>query len=150
MPTATLRLSECCVGLGRRLGVRERWLAAPALDPRLKRLGVWAVDPARMARPRGFDRDQALETAMRLFRQRGYEDTSITDLTTAMGIVSPSLYAAFGDKQRLFEEAVDRYASGPEAVIATATTEPTARGAIERILSDAARLYAQSTVRLAA
>ena len=87
---------------------------------------------------------------MRLFRQRGYEDTSITDLTTAMGIVSPSLYAAFGDKQRLFEEAVDRYASGPEAVIATATTEPTARGAIERILSDAARLYAQSTVRLAA
>ena len=57
---------------------------------------------------------------MRLFWERGYEDTSISDLTTAMGIASPSLYAAFGDKQRLFEEAVERYASGPGAVVATA------------------------------
>ena len=95
-----------------------------------------------MARPRGFDRDQALETAMRLFWERGYEDTSISDLTTAMGIASPSLYAAFGDKQRLFEEAVERYASGPGAVVGTALLEPTAREAIERMLTDAARLYA--------
>jgi TetR/AcrR family transcriptional regulator, copper-responsive repressor len=95
-----------------------------------------------MARPRGFDRDQALETAMRLFWERGYEETSISDLTKAMGIASPSLYAAFGDKQRLFEEAVERYASGPGAIVATALLEPTAREAIERAFTDAARLYA--------
>ncbi|HEX3795620.1 MAG TPA: TetR/AcrR family transcriptional regulator [Acidimicrobiales bacterium] len=95
-----------------------------------------------MARPRGFDRDQALETAMRLFWEHGYEDTSISDLTTAMGIASPSLYAAFGDKQHLFEEAVERYANGPGAVVATAMAEPTARQAIVRSLVDAARLYA--------
>jgi AcrR family transcriptional regulator len=95
-----------------------------------------------MARPRGFDRDQALETAMQLFWERGYEDTSITDLTTAIGIASPSLYAAFGDKQHLFEEAVERYANGPGAVVATAMGEPTAGGAMERSLVDAARLYA--------
>jgi AcrR family transcriptional regulator len=79
---------------------------------------------------------------MRLFWERGYEETSISDLTTAMGIASPSLYAAFGDKQRLFEEAVERYANGPGAVVATALTEPTAREAIERALTDAARLHA--------
>ena len=78
---------------------------------------------------------------MRLFWERGYEETSISDLTAAMGIASPSLYAAFGDKQRLFEEAVERYASGPGAVVATALLEPTAREAIERTLIDAARLY---------
>ena len=79
---------------------------------------------------------------MRLFWERGYEDTSISDLTTAMGIASPSLYAAFGDKQRLFDEAVERYATGPGAVVATALAEPTAREAMERSLCDAARLYA--------
>src|ERR1700677_1900881 len=95
-----------------------------------------------MARPRGFDRDQALATAMRLFWERGYEDTSISDLTRAMGIGPPSLYAAFGDKECLFNEAVECYASGPGALVAPAMTEPTARMAIERVLRDAARLYA--------
>jgi AcrR family transcriptional regulator len=79
---------------------------------------------------------------MRLFWERGYEDTSISDLTTAMGIASPSLYAAFGDKRRLFDEAVERYATGPGAVVATALAAPTAREAMERSLCEAARLYA--------
>jgi len=66
--------------------------------------------PAKQrGRPRGFDRDEALESAIRLFWTRGYEATSISDLTQAMDITPPSLYAAFGDKKRLFLEAVERY-----------------------------------------
>lgn len=60
-------------------------------------------------RPRAFDRDAALDKAMRLFWERGYEGTSLADLTAAMGINSPSLYAAFGGKESLFREAVERY-----------------------------------------
>ncbi|WP_210718279.1 TetR/AcrR family transcriptional regulator [Amycolatopsis acididurans] len=60
-------------------------------------------------RPRAFDRDEALDKAMRVFWHRGYEGTSLSDLTTAMGIASPSLYAAFGGKEALFREAVERY-----------------------------------------
>lgn len=60
-------------------------------------------------RPRGFDRDAALQAAMGVFWQRGYEATSMTDLTKAMGINAPSLYAAFDCKEALFEEALDLY-----------------------------------------
>jgi len=60
-------------------------------------------------RPRSFDREAALERAMLLFWEHGYEATSLSELTSVMGISPPSLYAAFGDKQTLFLEAVDRY-----------------------------------------
>jgi AcrR family transcriptional regulator len=60
-------------------------------------------------RPRSFDREAALDRAMLLFWEHGYEATSMSELTSAMGISPPSLYAAFGDKQALFLEAVDRY-----------------------------------------
>jgi AcrR family transcriptional regulator len=60
-------------------------------------------------RPRSFDRDTALEQAMEVFWAKGYESTSISDLTRAMGINPPSLYAAFGDKEQLFLQAVERY-----------------------------------------
>lgn len=60
-------------------------------------------------RPRSFDRDQALARAMELFWAKGYADTSLADLTRAMGINSPSLYAAFGGKEALFREAVRLY-----------------------------------------
>lgn len=76
------------------------------------------------------------------FWANGYEQTSISDLTRAMGIAPPSLYAAFGDKRSLFDEAVARYTSGPGAIVAHWLGEPTARGAVERMLRDAARIYA--------
>lgn len=62
-------------------------------------------------RPRGFDREEALDAAMRLFWERGYEGTSIRDLTKVMGLTSPSLYQTFGGKAPLFAEAVERYAA---------------------------------------
>jgi AcrR family transcriptional regulator len=60
----------------------------------------------------GFDRDAALHQAMLLFWRHGYEATSVSDLTKAMGITPPSLYTAFGDKKQLFLEALQLYTSG--------------------------------------
>jgi len=90
--------------------------------------------PAR-GRPRAFDREVALERAMRLFWLRGYEATSLSELTKAMRITPPSLYAAFGDKQHLFLEAAERYRVwAEERTAAILDGEPTARAAIERLL----------------
>ena len=100
-----------------------------------------ADKPAKTrGRPRSFDRDVALERAMDLFWRQGYEATSLADLTAAMGINPPSLYAAFGDKEHLFLAAVERYENlgrGPGAGCIL-EDEPTARGAIERILKETA------------
>ncbi len=60
-------------------------------------------------RPRGFDREAALDTAMRLFWRHGYEGVSFQQLTAVLGIAAPSLYAAFGNKEALYREALDRY-----------------------------------------
>ncbi len=87
-------------------------------------------------RPRAFDRNDALDRAMHLFWRRGYEATSVSDLTEAMGITPPSLYAAFGDKKRLFLEAVDRYQTGPGSFAQAALAEPTAERAMRRLLID--------------
>ncbi|WP_164125535.1 TetR family transcriptional regulator, partial [Stenotrophomonas maltophilia] len=64
---------------------------------------------ASRGRPRNFDRDQALERAMRVFWAKGYEGAQLVDLTAAMGINPPSFYAAFGSKQEIFREAIDLY-----------------------------------------
>jgi AcrR family transcriptional regulator len=89
-------------------------------------------------RPREFDTDQALEKALHVFWRRGYEGTSLTDLTEAMGISRPSLYAAFGNKEELFRRAMDRYSKGPAAYTHEALKEPTARLVVERLLRSTA------------
>ena len=94
-----------------------------------------------MARPPKFDRDDALRRAMYLFWERGFDRTSINDLTAAMGISAPSLYAAFGDKQALFDAAVDLYEQ--ESVVPPSLEESTARGVVEEILDRAVDLYAR-------
>ncbi len=96
-----------------------------------------------MARPRSFDREAALEQALTAFWERGFEQTSINDLTAAMGIAPPSLYAAFGDKRRLFEEAVAHYQEGPGMIVQRGLEEATARASIERMLHEAAHEYAR-------
>lgn len=85
-------------------------------------------------RPREFDREQALEAAMRVFWQHGYEGASLTELTEAMGISRPSLYAAFGDKAELFRETLACYSSGPGNYMAEALAQPTARAVVEALL----------------
>jgi AcrR family transcriptional regulator len=96
-------------------------------------------------RPREFDRDEALETAMRLFWRWGYEATSISDLTLAIGITPPALYGAFGDKKRLFLEAVDRYEQGVGCFAQGALTEePTAELAVRRLLLGALKSFTDS------
>lgn len=90
---------------------------------------------AERGRPRSFDRDRALRRAMEVFWERGYEGTSLGDLTDAMGINRPSLYAAFGCKEALFREAIALY-EAVEGRVASRTLEeaPTARTAVEGML----------------
>ena len=91
-------------------------------------------------RPREFDREAALERAIDVFWRHGYEATSVSDLTAAMGINPPSLYAAFGDKEKLFLEAVERYQQQRRQSVTKVFDEaPTAKEAIHRLLQDAAR-----------
>ena len=70
---------------------------------------------AARGRPRAFDTARALDQALRVFWRHGYEGASLADLTAAMGINRPSLYAAFGNKETLFRRALDHYAAGAAA-----------------------------------
>jgi AcrR family transcriptional regulator len=106
------------------------------------------AQPKAPAKPRGrplsFDREAALEKAMHVFWERGYEAASIADLTSAMGITPPSLYTAFGDKERLFLEALECYGKGPNSYSRRALDEePTAQRALQRLLEEAARELTQ-------
>lgn len=86
-------------------------------------------------RPREFDCETALDRAMDVFWKRGYEAATLPELTAAMGINKPSLYAAFGSKEQLFRKAVERYVNGPAGYLKEAMQRATAREAVEAMLA---------------
>lgn len=93
----------------------------------------------RTGRPRGFDTEEALERAMLVFWEHGYEGASLADLTNAMGISATSMYAAFGNKEELFRKALERYSDGPGSYLVRALEEPTALGVATAILNGTVR-----------
>jgi AcrR family transcriptional regulator len=114
---------------------KKKW-RKPRVSRRLavKRGGV------HLGRPLGFDPEKALEAALRVFWTKGYEGTALSDLTAAMGINRPSIYATFGNKEALFRKALDRYNAQMTGYTAEALKEPTARAVAERLMVGAADL----------
>jgi AcrR family transcriptional regulator len=89
-------------------------------------------------RPRAFDADKALDKALRVFWAKGYEGATLADLTRAMGINPPSLYAAFGNKEGLFRKALGRYTDDRGRFIRDCLAHPRARAALELLLAGSA------------
>jgi AcrR family transcriptional regulator len=81
-----------------------------------------------MGRPRSFHIDRALDRALVVFWRKGYEGASLSDLTKALGVNRPSLYAAFGDKEALFRKALDRYLKGPAVSRRHGMADPSCSG----------------------
>jgi AcrR family transcriptional regulator len=104
-----------------------------------------AIAAMQAGRPRQFDMDVALDRAMLLFWRKGYDGTSISDLTDALGIARPSLYAAFGNKEKLFRKALDRYDAMTAAFLMGSLRAVTARDAIENMLHGAANFHSHPT-----
>jgi AcrR family transcriptional regulator len=92
----------------------------------------------RNGRPRGFDLDRALDRAVQVFWRQGYEGTAIGDLTAALGINRPSLYAAFGNKESLFRRVLERYTEQRACYLVDSLEERTARSVVEHLLRGAA------------
>ena len=101
---------------------------------------------APLGRPRAFDPDEALDRAMHVFWAKGYEGASLSNLTRAMRINRPSLYAAFGNKEELFRKVLDRYMDGPVAFFGKALAAPKARDVVEQIFLGTARMAEDSRV----
>ncbi len=99
---------------------------------------------SKLGRPRTFDTEEALDRALEVFWERGYEGACLTELTAAMGITRPSLYAAFGNKEDLFRKVLDRYAQLGSPMY-SALAEASAREAMRRLLDQAVRLVCASS-----
>jgi AcrR family transcriptional regulator len=109
-------------------------------------VGMKSEPPARLGRPRAFDPDAALDRAMHVFWAKGYEGASLSNLTGAMRINRPSLYAAFGNKEQLFRKVLDRYMDGPVAFFRKALAAPKARDVVEQIFLGTARMAKDSRI----
>jgi AcrR family transcriptional regulator len=101
--------------------------------------------PRKPGRPLSFDRQAALQQAMLTFWQHGYETTSISELTAAMGVTAPSIYTAYGDKKQLFLEAMRLYAKQPDDMQSALDRAATARDAASAMLISAAHAFTGET-----
>ena len=90
-----------------------------------------------VGRPREFDTDKALDGALRVFWLKGYDGASLSDLTKAMGINRPSMYAAFGNKEQLYSRTLERYSKSRNEHLGEFSAAPTARASVELLLRDA-------------
>jgi AcrR family transcriptional regulator len=97
----------------------------------------------KRGRPPAFNHEEALEKAMQTFWTYGYEGTSMAALIEAMDMNKPSIYAAFGNKEALFNKALDKYVAGPSAFVRDAIAEPTAYLAAKKFLTKAVELLTQ-------
>jgi AcrR family transcriptional regulator len=96
-------------------------------------------------RPANFDHEEALEKALQVFWSRGYEGASMSELTEALGINKPSIYAAFGNKEALFRKALTKYLNGPAVFIGEAIKEATAREVVEKFLMQAVDFFSDKS-----
>ena len=100
------------------------------------------MNTLKTGKPRGrpalFKPEEALEKAMYVFWAHGYEGASLTELTEAMGINKPSMYAAFGNKEDLFRRAMQKYLSGPASFVIESMREPTSKQIAMKLLTGAA------------
>ena len=122
----------------------DRGMAGRAITPCTRARGVAIYHLASMkrhkrvtsssGRPREFDANDALHRALRVFWKKGYLGTSLSDLTEAMGINRPSLYAAFGNKEQLFRRVLTLYFEGPSSYALESLGQPTARGVAKHLL----------------
>ena len=103
-------------------------------------IGMKSKTDVPLGRPRAFDPDVALDRAMHVFWAKGYEGASLSNLTRAMRINRPSLYAAFGNKEQLFGKVLDRYTNGPVAWFGKALAASNARDVVEQIFLSTARM----------
>jgi len=92
-------------------------------------------------RPREFDADKALDAAMRVFWEKGYDGASLSDLTKAMGISKPSMYLSLGNKEALFDKAMERYAEMRAELLRESFTAVTVREGINRLLCAAVEMF---------
>ena len=103
----------------------------------------------KVSKPRGrpvaFDQEQALDNALHVFWLHGYEGTSMSELVEVMGINKPSIYAAFGNKEALFQKALEKYMSGSIEFINKALIEPTAKLVAEKFLIGAVAFFSDKS-----
>jgi len=121
-------------------GAKKKRGVAPLVSRRPGAQSGARPSGTRLGRPRAFDAEKALEAALRVFWRKGYEGTALSDLTAAMGINRPSVYATFGNKEALFRKALDRYSERMMCYTAEALEEATARAVAERLFVGTADL----------
>src|SRR5262249_8512199 len=131
-----LRLSDHFIPVGIYLGAVDRRCQVNYLPNSLE-MRV----PMATGRPREFDLEQALDRAMELFWRKGYEGTSLTDLTDTLGITRPSLCAALGNKEALFRTVLKRYEANVVTYRPKAVNAPTAREVARELLEGAANFF---------